>query len=140
MDWKCDLSQERWAPRTKISGRNREAECVVERLIQVRPPENGNVSDIKGDVLKNDVVIFVNADRPRVQMKIRSGRIVRRKRRVFDAVNIVRRFVDGLSTQEIGMVIRPDITRANLFRVDVVNSALGDVDAGVAINADVPFH
>src|SRR5262249_8126950 len=82
-NWKRYLGEKRGAPGTQIGGRNRKTERIVERLIHVRPPEYWDPAHVKRHILKNDVIIFVNAHGPRPQVKVRAGGVVRSEGRIF---------------------------------------------------------
>ena len=69
-DRECHLSQERWSPRTQICRRNRKAKRLVERLVKIGPPKNGHVPHVRGHILENHAIIFVNANRSSVKVKV----------------------------------------------------------------------
>src|SRR5262249_36372781 len=69
-DRERNLGKERRAPRTQIGRRNRKAEGIIERLVHVRPPKDWDVADVESYILKNDMVIFVNANRSGTEVKI----------------------------------------------------------------------
>src|SRR5207302_8501009 len=139
-DWERDLSQERRAPGAEVGRRNGKTESAVERLIHVRPPKDRNFSDVEGDVLKNDVVDFINSHRSRWQMKIRARRIVRGECTIFDAIHVRRSFGHVLAAEEVRMKISARIARADLCSLNVINSSLGHINAYSAVNSDVAFY
>src|SRR5207245_2112707 len=109
-DWERDLSQERRAPGTEVGRRNGKTESVVERLIHVRPPKDRNFSDVEGDVLKNDVVVFINSHRSRAQMKISARKIVRGEGTITDVNrNVISRRRDAVFVS--GFAGRSDLYR-----------------------------
>ena len=139
-DWKCELRQKGRSPGAQVSRRDGKTEGVVERLIHVRPPKDWNFSDVEGDVLKNDVVVFINSHRSCAQVKIGVRRIVRRECTIFDAIHVRRSFGHVLAAEEVRVKISARIARADLFSLDVINSALGDINANIAVNPDVAFY
>ena len=74
-----------------------------------------------------------------MEMEIRAGGIVRRKIRVLHSVNVIGGFGYISPTQEIRIVVGPNLIGFDLFGVDVVGAALSDIKAVVAINSDMAF-
>src|SRR5690242_7530528 len=94
-DWKRDLAQERRSPGAQVSGRDTETEGIVQRLIEIGPPEDGDLANIKSYVLENHAIVLVNARFVCVEMKIGIGRIICREIAILDhrvAVRKVRKF------------------------------------------------
>ena len=100
-DWKRDLAQERWPPGTQISRRDTETKGIVQRLIEVGPPENGDLANIKGHVLENDAIVLVNSDFVSVEMKIRIGRIISGEIAVLDHRVAVGKVHEFLAVHEV---------------------------------------
>ena len=69
-DWEGHLSEERRSPRTQIRWRNRETKRVVERLVKIGPPKNRYLPNVRGYVMENHAIIFVNANRSGVEMEV----------------------------------------------------------------------
>ena len=88
-DRESDLREKRWSPRAVIRGRDRKAKCVVERLVQIRPPEDGDLPHVGSDVEKNHPVFLVNTNLSCPQMKVGFRRIVRREVAAFYEISIV---------------------------------------------------
>lgn len=96
-DRECELRKKRWPPGAVIRGRDGKTKGVVERLVQIRPPENRHLPDVGGDVQKNYAVAFVNTNLSRAQMKIGLGRIVRCEDAAVDKVGVLRTSIEVTS-------------------------------------------
>ena len=109
-------------------------------MVQIRPPKNRHVADVEGHILKNDTVFLVNSNRVRPKMEIGVRGIMRREGSVFHQVAVLGNFPDILTAYKIWIRFGSHVGRANLFCVDVVNTALGQVKIGIAIDSDVAFR
>jgi len=66
-------------------------------------------------------------------MEIGRRCIVRRKRSVLYEVSVLRDFAHILAAQEIRLRFSSHVGRANLFRVDVINAAIGMVERTILV-------
>src|SRR5205814_7698405 len=107
---------------------DRKANRVIERLIQVWAPEIRHLPDIQRDVPKNHAVFLIYANRSGLEMKIGIWRIMCRKGPVLYQVSVLGDLADILTTQEIRLRLRSHVCRANPFRIDVINAAIGTVE------------
>ena len=86
------------------------------------------------------MIVFINANGPRPQVKVRARGIVGGKDGIFDPVDVGRSLGHILSPEKVRVILRPGIAGADLLGVDVVNTAFSDIEVDVPVDADVPFH
>src|SRR4029077_14436145 len=67
-DREVHLSEKRWSPGAVVSRRNGKTKCVVQRLVQIRPPKHRHLPDVCGHVHENHPVMLVDTDLARAQM------------------------------------------------------------------------
>ena len=70
-------------------------------MIEVGPPENGDLANIKGHVLENYAIVLVNSDFVSVEMKIRIGRIISGEIAVLDHRVAVGKVHEFLAVHEV---------------------------------------
>src|SRR5690349_19391268 len=85
-----DFGQKRRTPGTEERRRDGKAKSITERLIDVGPPHHRNFPDVESNVLKNDVIFFVNPDGAGVEVETRIRRVVGSERAVLDAISVSR--------------------------------------------------
>src|ERR1043166_8302762 len=133
------LGKERRSPRAQKSRRCREAKRVVERLVKIGPPEDRNVAKKEGHISKNNAIVFIDPDRARPEMKIRSRGVFRSKRAVADQVTVFGNLLYVFARKEIGFRRGAAFFPTDLFGLGVVDRALGQIEIDVAINPHIPL-
>ena len=73
-------------------------------------------------------------------MKIGGRRIMRCEGSVLDEITVLGNFADIFAANEIRLGLRAHVSRANLFCVDVVNTAIGNVETDIAVDSHMAYR
>ena len=109
-------------------------------MIEVRPPENRDLPDIKGHILEYDTIVLVNPHFVCVEMKIGTARVIGGEIPVLDHRVTVRKVYKFFSIHEVRVRRRSDRFGVNFLGIEIVSAVLGDIKFAFAVDAHMPFR